>query len=79
MKWCLILSLRTDLISLNIFQICALGPFLLTRLLLDDMKKTAKETGIQGKVVNVSSIGHALYTYAGGIRFNQLNDESRYK
>lgn len=55
-----------------------IGPFLLTSLLLDDMKRAAKETGIQGKVVNVSSIFHDLYTYPGGIRFDQLNDESSY-
>jgi NAD(P)-dependent dehydrogenase (short-subunit alcohol dehydrogenase family) len=51
------------------------GHFLLTKLLLDDMKKTAKETGIEGRIVNVSSIGHK-FTYTGGIRFDKLNDES---
>jgi NAD(P)-dependent dehydrogenase (short-subunit alcohol dehydrogenase family) len=51
------------------------GHFLLTKLLLDDMKRTAKETGIEGRIVNVSSIGHK-FTYSGGIRFDKLNDES---
>ena len=47
----------------------------LTKLLLDDMKRTAKETGIQGRIVNVSSLAHK-YSYSGGIRFNNLNEES---
>ena len=51
------------------------GHFLLTKLLLDDMKRTAKETGIQGRIVNVSSLAHK-WTYSGGIQFNNLNEES---
>ena len=57
------------------FGFAIAGHFLLTKLLLDDMKRTAKETGIQGRIVNVSSLGHK-YTYSGGIRFNNLNEES---
>nr|ABK22403.1 unknown [Picea sitchensis] len=53
------------------------GHFLLTHLLLDNMKKTAKVTGVEGRVVNLSSAGH-FFTYGEGIRFNRINDESGY-
>lgn len=53
------------------------GHFLLTKLLLDKMKKTAKETGIEGRVVNLSSLAH-LITYDEGIRLSGINDESGY-
>ncbi|MQM07240.1 hypothetical protein Taro_040074 [Colocasia esculenta] len=36
-----------------------LGPFFLTKLLLNKMKATAKETGTQGRIINVSSSDHA--------------------
>ncbi|TKW01372.1 hypothetical protein SEVIR_8G175600v4 [Setaria viridis] len=35
-----------------------LGHFFLTDLLLEKMKATAKETGVQGRIINVSSAGH---------------------
>lgn len=54
-----------------------LGHFLLTNLLLDKMKTTARETGIEGRIVNLSSIAH-LRTYEGGIRFDKLNDKEGY-
>ncbi|TYI34735.1 hypothetical protein ES332_A03G029900v1 [Gossypium tomentosum] len=54
-----------------------LGPFLLTDLLLETMKKTARESNIEGRIVNVSSIGYRL-TYSEGIRFDKINDESGY-
>lgn len=54
-----------------------LGHFLLTNLLLDKMKQTAKATGIEGRIVNLSSIAH-LHTYRGGIKFDHINDEQRY-
>lgn len=54
-----------------------LGHFLLTNLLLDKMKQTAKETGIEGRIVNLSSIAH-LYTYEEGIRFDNINEEDGY-
>ncbi|XP_021729958.1 short-chain dehydrogenase TIC 32, chloroplastic-like [Chenopodium quinoa] len=54
-----------------------LGHFLFTNLLLDKMKQTAKATGIEGRIVNVSSIAH-LHTYPGGIRFDKINDEDGY-
>lgn len=54
-----------------------LGHFLLTNLLLDKMKQTARDTGIEGRIVNLSSIAH-LHTYEGGIRFDKINDEASY-
>uniref|UniRef100_A0A2P2KIZ8 Short-chain dehydrogenase n=1 Tax=Rhizophora mucronata TaxID=61149 RepID=A0A2P2KIZ8_RHIMU len=54
-----------------------LGHFLLTNLLLDKMKHTARTTGIEGRIVNLSSIAHA-HTYNDGIQFDNLNDEMSY-
>jgi len=54
-----------------------LGHFLLTNLLLDNMKATAKSTGIEGRIVNLSSVAHA-HTYPKGIDFDIINDEKRY-
>jgi NAD(P)-dependent dehydrogenase (short-subunit alcohol dehydrogenase family) len=38
-----------------------LGHFLLTRLLLGRMAETARDTGVQGRVVNVSSTVHTWF------------------
>ncbi|KAL0375192.1 UNVERIFIED_CONTAM: Short-chain dehydrogenase B, chloroplastic [Sesamum radiatum] len=54
-----------------------LGHFYLTNLLLDKMKETAKTTGIEGRIVNLSSIAH-IHTYKGGIRFAKINDKRGY-
>ncbi|KAK1271988.1 hypothetical protein QJS04_geneDACA022352 [Acorus gramineus] len=54
-----------------------LGHFHLTNLLLDKMKSTAKESGIEGRIVNLSSIAH-LHTYKEGIRFDVINDKLQY-
>ncbi|KAJ8491608.1 hypothetical protein OPV22_013329 [Ensete ventricosum] len=54
-----------------------LGHFLLTNLLLDKMKTTAKKTGIEGRIVNLSSIAH-LNTYEEGIWFDKLNHKEVY-
>ncbi|KAJ4831900.1 Short-chain dehydrogenase TIC 32, chloroplastic [Turnera subulata] len=53
------------------------GHFLLTNLLLDTMKNTARETKKEGRIVIVSSEAHR-FTYNEGIRFDKINDESEY-
>ncbi|KAK8618103.1 hypothetical protein V6N13_115977 [Hibiscus sabdariffa] len=54
-----------------------LGHFLLTNLLLETMKRTARESKREGRIVNLSSEGHRI-VYTEGIRFDQINDESGY-
>ncbi|XP_042467372.1 short-chain dehydrogenase TIC 32, chloroplastic-like [Zingiber officinale] len=54
-----------------------IGHFLLTNLLLPKIKRTAAETGIEGRIVNLSSADH-LTTYREGIRFDKINDEAAY-
>eukprot|EP01018_Ginkgo_biloba_P032425 Gb_01341 [translate_table: standard] len=53
------------------------GHFLLTQLLLNKMVETARETGIEGRIVNVSSVVH---TWLGkdGIQFQELRNPKRY-
>lgn len=48
-----------------------LGHFLLTKLLLKKMTETAKQTGVQGRIVNVSS---GIHTWFSGdpIRYLRL-------
>ncbi|EOY24775.1 NAD(P)-binding Rossmann-fold superfamily protein isoform 3 [Theobroma cacao] len=54
-----------------------LGHFLLTNLLLETMKNTARESSREGRIVNLSSEGHRI-VYREGIRFDKINDESGY-
>uniref|UniRef100_A0A7N0US33 Uncharacterized protein n=1 Tax=Kalanchoe fedtschenkoi TaxID=63787 RepID=A0A7N0US33_KALFE len=52
-----------------------LGHFLLTNLLLDTMKETSRRSNKEGRIVNVSSIAHAVPVR---IHFDKLNNESSY-
>lgn len=52
------------------------GHFLLTHLLLDTMKATAKECGEEGRIVIVSSMAH-LMTYRNH-DLDHINDPKRY-
>ncbi|KAJ8428893.1 hypothetical protein Cgig2_021060 [Carnegiea gigantea] len=79
-------SARIDILQLDLCSIKSVKQFahdflsrhfLLTNLLLDKMKQTAKATGIEGRIVNLSSIAH-IHTYNGGIRFHKINDKSSY-
>jgi len=54
-----------------------IGHFLLTNLLLETMKSTARESQKEGRIVNVSSEGHR-FSYREGIRFDRINDESSF-
>ncbi|KAJ4839884.1 Short-chain dehydrogenase TIC 32, chloroplastic [Turnera subulata] len=69
-------TLSKDNIELQ-FATNHLGHFLLTNLLLDVMKKTARESKREGRIVNVSSDMHH-FPYREGIRFDKLNDPARY-
>jgi hypothetical protein len=40
------------------------------------MKSTSRESNIEGRIVNLSSLGHQ-YSYREGILFDAINDESR--
>ncbi|CAN0908879.1 Short-chain dehydrogenase TIC 32 A, chloroplastic [Linum grandiflorum] len=53
-----------------------LGHFLLTNLLVEKMIKTAKETGVQGRIVNVSS---AIHGWFAGDMLKYLEEISRQK
>ncbi|KAL8557182.1 hypothetical protein ACS0TY_004580 [Phlomoides rotata] len=53
------------------------GHFLLTNLLLETMKKTARESSQEGRIVNVSSRRHK-FSYPEGIRFSKISDQSGY-
>lgn len=55
-----------------------LGHFLLTNLLLDVMKATATQGNIEGRIVNVSSVGHR-FAYREGIQFDKINQDTKYK
>ncbi|KAE8099435.1 hypothetical protein FH972_017418 [Carpinus fangiana] len=54
-----------------------LGHFFLSNLLLEKMKRTARATGVEGRIVNLSSIAH-VHTYKHGIRFEKINDRLGY-
>ncbi|XP_059296609.1 short-chain dehydrogenase TIC 32 B, chloroplastic-like [Lycium ferocissimum] len=55
-----------------------LGHFYLTKLLLDKMKETARATGIEGRIVNLSSVAH-LICPPQGIQFNNINEKKSYQ
>ncbi|KAH0691581.1 hypothetical protein KY289_018939 [Solanum tuberosum] len=69
-------ALSKDKIELQ-FATNHVGHFLLTNLLLDTMKKTARESRKEGRIVNVSSRRHK-FSYNEGIRFDKINDQSGY-
>jgi NAD(P)-dependent dehydrogenase (short-subunit alcohol dehydrogenase family) len=48
------------------------GHFLLTNLLLENMKETAIKSKIKGRIVILTSSYHK-FTYPEGIRFNKIN------
>ncbi|XP_021819059.1 short-chain dehydrogenase TIC 32, chloroplastic-like [Prunus avium] len=54
-----------------------LGHFLLTNLMLEKMKNTARTTGVEGRIVILSSLAHTT-PYQEGIRFDKINDRIGY-
>ncbi|KAM3295220.1 hypothetical protein ACQJBY_037849 [Aegilops geniculata] len=69
-------SLSTDGIEMQ-FATNHVGHFLLTHLLLETMKKTSRESNVEGRIVTVASEGHRV-AYKEGIRFAKINDEEGY-
>ncbi|XP_019442122.1 PREDICTED: short-chain dehydrogenase TIC 32, chloroplastic-like [Lupinus angustifolius] len=69
-------ALSKDNIELQ-FATNHIGHFLLTHLLLDNLKKTASESKKQGRIVNVASEAHR-FVYSEGIHFDKINDQSSY-
>jgi NAD(P)-dependent dehydrogenase (short-subunit alcohol dehydrogenase family) len=49
-----------------------LGHFLLTQMLLDKLKVTAIKSGIESRIVNVSSEAHERFQMTGGIDFDAI-------
>ncbi|XP_071703409.1 short-chain dehydrogenase TIC 32, chloroplastic-like [Rutidosis leptorrhynchoides] len=70
-------TLSKDKIELQ-FATNHLGHFLLTNLLLDTMKNTSCEQEKEGRIVNVSSMGHQFANNKIGIDFDKINDQASY-
>lgn len=71
------LSWSSREIFVSLLILSGAGHFLLTNLLLDNMKKTARDSHREGRIVNVSSELHKV-PYSEGIRFNRINDSEGY-
>ncbi|KAB1209037.1 Short-chain dehydrogenase TIC 32, chloroplastic [Morella rubra] len=69
-------TLSQDNIELQ-FATNHIGHFLLTNLLLETMKNTARQSNKEGRIVILASEGHR-FAYREGIRFDKINDESGY-
>ncbi|KAK3157068.1 hypothetical protein QOZ80_2AG0115710 [Eleusine coracana subsp. coracana] len=52
-----------------------IGHFLLTNLLLENMKRTCRDSGVEGRIVNLSSSAHVM-TLPEGICFDKISDPS---
>ncbi|KAL6906442.1 hypothetical protein ACP4OV_004043 [Aristida adscensionis] len=52
-----------------------IGHFLLTNLLLENMKSACRDSGVEGRIVNLTSSGHFV-TYPEGICFDKIRDPS---
>ncbi|CAN4077384.1 unnamed protein product [Withania somnifera] len=69
-------TLSQDKIELQ-FAVNHLGHFLLTNLLLENMKNSAKKSKKEGRIVNVASAAHD-FAYTQGILFEKINDKESY-
>uniref|UniRef100_M1A4X4 Short-chain dehydrogenase n=1 Tax=Solanum tuberosum TaxID=4113 RepID=M1A4X4_SOLTU len=68
----------TSGIGMETTRVLALhGHFLLTNLLLENMKNTAKNSKNEGRIVNVASAAHD-FAYSQGIIFDKINDKESY-
>ncbi|TQD85822.1 hypothetical protein C1H46_028638 [Malus baccata] len=70
-------KLSKDNIKLH-FATNHLGHFPLTNLFLETMKTTSRERKTEGRLANVSSLGHR-YIYRDGFCFDKISDDSRYQ
>ncbi|CAL5028386.1 unnamed protein product [Urochloa decumbens] len=68
---------RSKFTTIKNMTFACTGHFLLTDLLLEKINVTAKESGIEGRVVIVASDSYK-HPYREGIRFDKINDESGY-
>lgn len=55
----------------SLFELFWAGHFLLTEMLVDKMVETADKTGIQGRIINVTSVIHS-WVKRDEFSFNQL-------
>ncbi|XP_061955939.1 short-chain dehydrogenase TIC 32, chloroplastic-like [Populus nigra] len=69
-------KLSQDNIEL-LFATNHIGHFLLTNLLLEIMKNTAQKSKQEGRIINVSSVGHRIVSREG-ICFDKIYNEARY-
>ncbi|XP_060178489.1 short-chain dehydrogenase TIC 32, chloroplastic-like isoform X1 [Lycium barbarum] len=69
-------TLSQDKIELQ-FAVNHLGHFLLTNLLLENMKNTAKKSKKEGRIINVASAAHD-FASVEGICFDKINDKESY-
>ncbi|XP_057988529.1 short-chain dehydrogenase TIC 32 B, chloroplastic [Hevea brasiliensis] len=70
------LEFSEDKIEMTFATNC-LGHFLLTELLLEKMVETASETGIQGRIINLSSVIHS-WVKRDSFCFNQMLNPKNY-
>lgn len=69
-KKCCILVLVFDGVC-----VCNAGHYALTKMLMDKLKETAAESGIEGRIMFTGSDAHRI-SYQGGINFDALTDPS---
>lgn len=54
------------------------GHYLLTEMLLEKMIETAAKTGIEGRIINVSSVIHG-WVKKDGLNFGQMLNPNKYR
>ncbi|XP_058087806.1 short-chain dehydrogenase TIC 32 B, chloroplastic [Magnolia sinica] len=75
-KFCQNLEFSDDKFEMT-FATNYLGHFLLTETLIDKMVETAAQTGIEGRIINVSSVIHT-WVKRDGFQFNEMLSPNKY-
>ncbi|PIA29233.1 hypothetical protein AQUCO_06100025v1 [Aquilegia coerulea] len=75
-KYCQNLEFSDDKIEMT-FATNYLGHFLLTEMLMEKMIITAQQTGIEGRIINVSSVVHS-WVKRGKFNFNNMLNPKNY-